>query len=78
MISIDNQQRLGYCRPCVEKGIKLDVSGVSAFVTIGLKPTQRWHILGRDSKYWILKRHNVVIKMDMEDFLKYFYRTGIK
>ena len=74
-MSIDNEVRLGYCRPRAEKGIKLDVGGVIGFVTTGLKPTQRWHILGRDSRYWILKRHNVVIKLNMNDFLKYFYRT---
>ncbi len=75
MISIDNQIRLGYCQPRKEHAIQLTVSGIN-MVTVGLKPTQRWHILGRDSQYWILKRHNVVIKVDTDDFLKYFYRTG--
>lgn len=72
-MSIDNQIRLGYCKPRKERAIHLTMDGVD-MVTIGIKPTQRWHILGRDNQYWILKRHNVIIKMDIEDFLKYFYR----
>lgn len=69
-MSIDERKCLGYCRPRKTKQIT-----INGYVYIGLKPTQKWHVLGINNNKWILKRHNVVISMTFEDFLNYFYRT---
>ncbi len=78
-MSIDNQIRLGYAKPRRELSIYIMSNGMRA-CTIGLKPTQKWHILGYDNKacdegLWTLKRKNIVINMGTEKFIKYFYRT---
>ena len=73
-MTIDERKCLGYCRPHKEKQICVRCDGVIMCV-VGLKPTQRWHILGINNHRWILKRHNIVISVDFDEFLKYFYRT---
>lgn len=73
-MTVDEEKHLGYCRPRKLSNIKLVYEGIE-YMHVGLKPTQRWHILGINNGIWMLKRHNVVIGMSLDEFLKYFYRT---
>lgn len=64
----------GLCRPRKEKMIYIHSYGVN-MCTVGLKPTQKWHIIGRSNGRWTLKRHNVVVSFNTDEFIKWFYRT---
>ncbi len=66
---------LGYCRPREIKTITIEISDTHV-CTVGLKPTQRWRIIGWNGKQWTLRRHNIVISLDADDFLRYFYRDN--
>lgn len=70
---------LGYCRPNKEiiafypRPYDYDDLGV----TIGFKPTQRWRIIDHEQNKWTLRRHNIVLKLDNEEFINNFYRIKV-
>lgn len=74
-----NKMDLGYCRPNKEiiafypRPYDYDDLGI----TIGFKPTQRWRIIGHEQNKWTLRRHNIVLKLDNEEFINNFYRIKI-
>ena len=66
---------LGYCRPRKEMRAHCPRPyHYNLGITIGFKPTQRWHIIGHEKNKWTLRRHNVVLELDDEEFIDNFYR----
>ena len=61
------------CRPRGETLYTLS-SGFSSIV-VALKPTQRWMIQERTMHTWYIKRHNVVLALTDDEFIRLFYRT---
>ena len=61
------------CRPRRER--IYTISGGFNQLTIGLKPTQRWRIIGKSGKMWTVKRHFVVLTLTQDEFLELFYRS---
>ena len=61
------------CRP--RKECLYSISGGFNTATIGLKPTQKWTIIGKKNKLWTLKRKNVVITITQDEFIDIFHRS---
>ena len=61
------------CRPRKEMFYTMDIGFNSMLVA--LRPTQRWIIQGRDMHKWWIKRHNVVLVLTDDEFIRLFYRT---
>ena len=69
---------LGYCKPIKEiKAFYPRPYHYNLGATIGFKPTQRWHIIGHEDNKWTLRRHNIVLELDNEEFIMNFYRVQI-
>jgi hypothetical protein len=69
---------LGYCRPRKEiKAYYPRPCHYNLGATIGFKPTQRWHIIGHEENKWTLRRHNIVLELDDEEFINNFYRIEV-
>ena len=43
-------------------------------ISIGLKNTQRWTIIGHTHDKWTIRRHNVVLEFNDTEFINKFYR----
>ena len=61
------------CRP--RKECMYSIGGGFNTVVIGLKPTQKWTIIGKEKKLWTLKRKNVVITITQDEFIDMFHRS---
>ena len=69
---------LGYCRPIKEiKAYYPRPYHYNLGATIGFKPTQRWHIIGHEENKWTIRRHNIVLELDDEEFMNNFYRVKV-